>query len=101
MLVTYLIGTFAKPRGVFTLGVWCFSGFASLFPLVFAAVYWKRATKAGAYACVLAAAGTWLLLRELNATRAASVVGAAIFAFSGSMVSMGNLLNLLDTAAFP
>jgi len=46
-------------RSVFQLGVWCFSGFASLFPLVFAAVYWKRVSKAGAYASVLTAAGVW------------------------------------------
>jgi len=61
VLITYLLAQ-TRPGGVFTLGIWCFSGFASLFPLVFAAVYWKRATKAGAYACVLAAAGTWLWL---------------------------------------
>jgi len=30
-----------------------------LFPLVFASVYWRRVTKAGAYACVLTAAGVW------------------------------------------
>ena len=51
-----------RPGSVFTLGVWCFSGFASLFPLVFASVYWKRATKAGAYACVLATAIAWIVL---------------------------------------
>ena len=50
---------------VFNLGVWCFSGFASLFPLLFAAIYWKRVTKVGAYASVLAAAAVWLwLFRE-------------------------------------
>ena len=49
-------------RSVFALAVWCFSGFSSLFPLVFASVYWRGLTKAGAYACVLAAAGTWLYL---------------------------------------
>jgi len=51
-----------EPRRVFTLGVWCFSGFSSLFPIIFAAVYWKRLTKAGAYAGVLVAIGTWLYL---------------------------------------
>lgn len=61
VLVTYLLAL-RRPGGVFTLGVWCFSGFASLFPLVFAAVYWRRVTKAGAYACVLSAAATWLWL---------------------------------------
>jgi len=54
-----------QPKAVFTLGVWCFSGFSSLFPLIFAALYWKRLTKAGAYACVIVAAGTWFwLFRE-------------------------------------
>lgn len=47
---------------VFALAVWCFSGFSSLFPLVLASVYWRGLSKAGAYACVLAAAGTWLYL---------------------------------------
>ena len=61
VLVTYLLAL-RRPGGVFTLGVWCFSGFASLFPLVFAAVYWRRVTKAGAYACVLSAAVAWLWL---------------------------------------
>jgi SSS family solute:Na+ symporter len=56
--LTYFFSLF-DPRGVFTLGVWCFSGFASLFPLIFAAIYWRRLTKAGAYASVLAAIGTW------------------------------------------
>ncbi|MGD2111462.1 MAG: sodium:solute symporter family protein [Phycisphaerae bacterium] len=61
VVVTYLLAL-TRPGGVFTLGVWCFSGFASLFPLVFAAVYWKRATKAGAYACVLTTAVVWCWL---------------------------------------
>lgn len=47
---------------VFDLGVWCFSGFAGLFPLVFASVYWKRVTLAGAYACILSTAVTWGIL---------------------------------------
>lgn len=61
VLVTYALAL-TRPRGVFTLGIWCFSGFASLFPLVFSAVYWKRATKAGAYACVLTTAVVWCWL---------------------------------------
>ena len=48
-----------RPPSVFALGVWCFSGFASLFPLVVAAVYWRRLTKWGALASVLATIGTW------------------------------------------
>ncbi len=59
--VTYVLSLFPPPS-IFDLAVWCFSGFASLFPLVFAAIYWRRATRAGAIASVLAAAGTWLWL---------------------------------------
>jgi SSS family solute:Na+ symporter len=47
---------------VFALGVWCFSGFAGLFPLVVAAVYWKRTTAAGAISCILVTAATWCVL---------------------------------------
>ncbi len=50
--ITYGI-SLVEPRQVFTLGVWCFSGFTSLFPIVVAALYWKRVTKAGAIACLL------------------------------------------------
>lgn len=64
--ITYLF-SLMEVRRVFTLGVWTFSGFASLFPLIAGSLYWKRMTKFGAYACVLAAIGTWLwLFRESN-----------------------------------
>ncbi|MEN1679019.1 MAG: sodium:solute symporter family protein [Planctomycetota bacterium] len=58
VIVTYLL-SLLKPASVFALGVWCFSGFSSLFPLVLAALYWRGLTKFGAYASVLAAIGTW------------------------------------------
>ena len=57
--ITYLC-SLAEPKSVFTLGIWCFSGFASLFPLVFAAVYWRGLTKGGGYACVLATITAWI-----------------------------------------
>ena len=56
--LTYVLSLFPPPK-IFDLAVWCFSGFASLFPLVFAAVYWRRATRAGAFACVLAMVTSW------------------------------------------
>ena len=61
VVLTYVL-SLKNPRSVFTMGVWCFSGFSSLFPLVFAAVYWKRLTAAGAYACVLTCIGVWSYL---------------------------------------
>lgn len=59
--LTYFV-SLKPPRSVFALGIWSFSGFASLFPLVFAAVYWRGLTKWGAYACVLATIATWCYL---------------------------------------
>lgn len=59
--VCYLLSLVA-PSGVFNLGVWCFSGFSALFPLIVAALYWRGLTKAGAYAAVLTTAGLWLYL---------------------------------------
>ncbi len=56
--VTFFL-SLREVRQVFVLGVWCFSGFASLFPVVFFAVYWPRMTKAGAYAGIVATAATW------------------------------------------
>ncbi|MCA9024700.1 MAG: sodium:solute symporter family protein [Planctomycetaceae bacterium] len=51
---------------VFQLGIWCFSGFSSLFPLAFLAVYWRGLTKWGAYAGVLTAAGLWVYLFRMS-----------------------------------
>jgi solute:Na+ symporter, SSS family len=60
VLVTYVLSLF--PRAVFDLGIWSFSGFTGLVPLVLAAIYWRRLTAAGAIASVLATAATWLTL---------------------------------------
>lgn len=49
---------------------------------------------------LLAGIATWLLLRDAGVSRAGSLLGAGVFAFSGYMISLGNLLNLLDSAAF-
>ncbi len=92
VVVTYLF-TLVEPRQVFSLGIWCFSGFAGLFPLVFAAVYWKRATKAGAYASVIGGALTWFLLFQASgygANRSFLIGGAmpVVFIFLACAVSM-------------
>ena len=59
--VTYILSLFDPPH-IFDLGVWCFSGFTALVPLVAAALYWKRLTKAGGYACIIAAITSWSIL---------------------------------------
>jgi len=60
VLVTYVLSLY--PRAVFDLGIWSFSGFTGLVPLVLAAIYWRRLTAAGAVASVVATAATWLTL---------------------------------------
>ncbi len=63
VLITYGLAVGMQgTRSVFALGVWCFSGFASLFPLVVGALYWKRTTKAGAFASVITMAVSWIFL---------------------------------------
>ncbi len=59
--VTYLL-SLSNPSSVFALGVWCFSGFSSLFPLVFAALYWRRLTLLGALAGIAATVVCWSIL---------------------------------------
>jgi SSS family solute:Na+ symporter len=60
VVVTYVLSLF--PRAVFDLGIWSFSGFTGLVPLVVAAIYWRRLTAAGAIASVLATAAAWAVL---------------------------------------
>ena len=61
VIITWGIAQVA-PKDVFKMAVWCFSGFASLFPIVFAALYWKRATKVGAMASLIVTAALWCVL---------------------------------------
>ena len=75
--LTYLLSLVA-PQNVFDLAVWCFSGFGALFPLVFAAVFWKRVTKAGAYACILAATLSWFYFFAKSGFGSELVLGPGI-----------------------
>lgn len=49
-----------ETASVFGLGIWCFTGFTALFPIVFAALYWKRVTDVGVYACMAVTTGLWV-----------------------------------------
>lgn len=59
--VTYAC-SLVTPRNVFDLSIWCFSGFTGLFPVVLAAVYWRRLTAAGAMSGIAAAMLSWGVL---------------------------------------
>ena len=105
MAVTYLASLF-EPRSVFTLGVWCFSGFTALFPIIWAAVYWKRATAAGAIASIAVTAVVWFLLfraGEYGANPSYLFAGmmpvATIFSASAVTLVLVSLLTKAPSAA--
>ena len=56
--ITYLL-SLGNVRSVFAMGVWCFSGFSALFPIVVAALYWRGLTAAGAISGIFAAITSW------------------------------------------
>ena len=59
LCLTYLLSLLLN-RSIFKLAVWSFTGFASLFPLVVAALFWKRSTKYGACASVIGVVVLWI-----------------------------------------
>ena len=59
LIGTYILSLFSG-RSIFRLGIWSFTGFASLFPIVVAALFWKRSTKYGAIASVVSVIALWL-----------------------------------------
>nr|WP_286178253.1 sodium:solute symporter family protein [Rhodopirellula sp. JC639] len=59
--ITYLL-SLGNVKSVFAMGVWCFSGFSALFPIVFAALYWRGLTAAGAISGIFAAIVSWSVL---------------------------------------
>ena len=76
--LTYVLAMLAKDANVFDLAIWCFSGFSALFPVVFSALYWKRATKQGAVASVLAAVLSWLYFFHLSGYGGEYFIGPGI-----------------------
>lgn len=90
--LTYFLAMLAKDANVFDLAIWCFSGFSALFPLVFAALYWKRATKQGAVASVLAAVLAWFYYFHLSGYGGEYLVGPGVvpaaICFLASSVAM-------------
>lgn len=59
--LVYALAMWFIDKNVFDLAIWCFSGFAALTPIVFAALYWKRATKTGVYCSIAAVVITWTI----------------------------------------
>ena len=47
-------------RTIFSLGIWSFTGYSSLLPVLMAALFWRRSTKWGALASILVTALLWV-----------------------------------------
>ena len=73
--------SFWTSRSIFDMGVWSLSGFAGLFPVIVAALYWKRSTRQG----VLAAIGVVALLWATFFQRSSGVEGEYTIGGSGLM----------------
>ena len=58
LCVTYLISLIATPS-IFRLAVWSFTGFAGLFPIVVAALFWQRSTRLGVFAAIISVILLW------------------------------------------
>ena len=59
LLITYLISLVAS-RNIFRLGIWSFTGFAALFPVVVAGVFWRRSTRSGVVASIVSVIVLWV-----------------------------------------
>jgi len=59
VVITYVLAQIFANKNVFDLAIWCFTGFSALTPLVLAALYWRRATAAGAFASIIAVIAVW------------------------------------------
>jgi SSS family solute:Na+ symporter len=56
LAAVFVAAQYASARFIFNMSIWSFTAFSSLFPVVVAAIFWKRSTKYGAYASVLSVA---------------------------------------------
>ena len=76
--ITFVL-SLVTDRSIFRLGIWSFTGFAALFPVVIAALFWKRSTKHGAIASLLSVAVLWLFFFLRAGERADySVLGSGL-----------------------
>ena len=98
LLATYLI-SLVTHRNIFKLGIWSFSGFAGLFPVVAAAVLWKRSTKQGVVASIFSVALLWAFFFWQGWSVPGYTVGgsgvmavAVILPVSGAVLALVSLL---------
>jgi solute:Na+ symporter, SSS family len=94
LLAVALFVSLMTSRTIFDLGVWSLSGFAALFPIVVASLYWRRSTGAGVLASIATVAVLWTLffLDSLGSSGEYTVGDTGllpvVFLFAGAVVSL-------------
>ncbi|MEM7014957.1 MAG: sodium:solute symporter family protein [Verrucomicrobiota bacterium] len=90
VVLVYVLAMLFINKNVFDLAVWCFSGFAALTPIVFAALYWKRATKVGVYCSIAAVVITWIIFFIMAGGEEMTIAGMmpVAFIFLAGLVGM-------------
>lgn len=94
LLAVALFVSLATSRTIFDLGVWSLSGFAALFPIVVAALYWRRSTAPGVLASIATVAVLWTAFfldsRGSHGEYTAFDTGLlpVVFLFAGAVVSL-------------
>jgi len=84
-VVAILVFTYAiflvSERSIFDLATWSFTGFAALFPIAIAAIFWRRSTKEGAMSCVATVAVLWaFFFWQGGGDRSYTVAGSGVMA---------------------
>ena len=99
ILVATFFLSLVTTTSIFRLGIWSFTGFAALFPVVVAALFWKRSTKQGAIASIVTVAALWIyFFVDARNTPDYSIGGtgllpvAVILAASGMMMMVVSML---------
>ena len=59
LLTAAFLLSLVTTRSIFSMGVWSLTGYSGLFPIVLAALFWKRSTKQGVMAAIVTVAGLW------------------------------------------
>lgn len=79
-LATAFIASQLTTRSIFELGVWSLSGYAGLFPLVAASLFWRRSTATGALLALATTVVLWvgLLIRSQGVEGEYTIGGTGI-----------------------
>lgn len=98
LVIAFILSQVSRPS-IFALSIWSFSGFSALFPVLFAALFWKRSTKIGAFASVITVIVLWVLFfvdsqgdRSYQFTESGIMPVAIMLAASSLALVIGSLL---------